>query len=69
MSKRDASRASIESILAQAGHYIDALTGAISPPLQFSSTYARDEGYQLLGEYSYSRSDNPEGGVRDAERG
>ena len=38
MSKPDTGRASIESILAQAGHFIDAQTGAISPPLQFSST-------------------------------
>ena len=49
----------IESRLVQACHYIDAATGGISPPLQFSSTYARDVDYEYIGDYSYSRSDNP----------
>ena len=48
-----------ESLVAQACHYIDQATGGISPPLQFSSTYARDADYEYIGNYSYARSDNP----------
>ena len=44
----------IESRLVQACHYIDAATGGISPPLQFSSTYARDVDYEYIGDYSYT---------------
>ena len=55
----DNSSASPESRIAQACHYIDQATGGISPPLQFSSTYARDAEYAYIGDYSYSRSDNP----------
>ena len=50
---------SMESRLAQACHYIDEVTGAIVPPLQLSSTYARDADYEYIGDYSYSRSGNP----------
>ncbi len=50
---------SLESRLAQACHYIDEVSGGISPPLQMSSTYARDAGYRHIGDYSYSRADNP----------
>jgi cystathionine gamma-synthase len=55
----DDSSASPESRIAQACHYIDQVTGGISPPLQFSSTYARNSEYAYIGDYSYSRSDNP----------
>jgi cystathionine gamma-synthase len=55
----DDSKISPESRIAQACHYIDQATGGISPPLQFSSTYARDSSYDHIGAYSYSRSDNP----------
>jgi cystathionine gamma-synthase len=48
-----------ESLIAQACHYVDQVTGGISPPLQFSSTYARDENNEYIGNYSYARSDNP----------
>ena len=50
---------SIESRIAQACHYVDEVTGGISPPLQFSTTYSRDPGYEHIGNYSYSRADNP----------
>lgn len=50
---------SLETLLAQADHFIDPVHGAIVPPLQPSTTFARDENYDLLGEYSYARSDNP----------
>lgn len=56
---KDKSHVSIESRLAQACHYIDEVTGGISPPLQFSTTYARDHAYEYLSRYSYSRAGNP----------
>ena len=49
---------SVETLLAQGGHYIDPATGAIVPPIHPSTTYARDERYELIG-YGYSRSGNP----------
>ncbi len=48
-----------ESRLAQACHYIDQVTGGISPPLQMSTTYARDSNYDFVGDYSYARNANP----------
>ena len=48
----------IETLLAQGGHFIDPATGAIVPPIHPSTTYARDERYELIG-YGYSRSGNP----------
>jgi cystathionine gamma-synthase len=50
---------SMESRIAQACHYVDEVTGGISPPLQLSTTYSRDPQYDHIGNYSYSRSDNP----------
>jgi len=52
-------KASLESRLPHACHYIDPVSGGISPPLQFSTTYARDAEYEYLSDYSYSRSGNP----------
>jgi cystathionine gamma-synthase len=52
-------KASLESLLPHACHYIDPVSGGISPPLQFSTTYARDAEYEYLSDYSYSRSGNP----------
>ncbi len=49
----------IDTRLAQACHYIDEVTGGINPPLQFSTTYARDADYEHISRYSYTRSDNP----------
>lgn len=49
---------SLETLLAQGGHFIDSETGAIVPPIHPSTTYARDERYALIG-YGYSRSGNP----------
>ena len=49
---------SIETLLAQGGHYVDPATGAVVPPIHPSTTYARDERYELIG-YGYSRSGNP----------
>ena len=50
---------SIGTILAQAGHFVDEQTGAIIPPIHTSTTYARDENYELIGEYVYGRYQNP----------
>lgn len=50
---------SLESSLAQACHYIDEVTGGVVPPIQPSTTYARDEAYEYIGAHSYSRSGNP----------
>ena len=49
---------SVETLLAQGGHFIDPATGAIVPPIHPATTYARDEHYKLRG-YGYSRSGNP----------
>ena len=53
------STTSLESRIAQACHYVDEVTGGISPPLQFSTTYSRNAEYDHVGNYSYSRADNP----------
>ena len=49
----------LESLIVQACHYVDAATGGVSPPLQFSTTYARRPDYSFVGDYSYSRTANP----------
>jgi cystathionine gamma-synthase len=50
---------SMESLITQAGHYIDQASGGIAVPIQPSTTYARDENYAYIGDYSYSRYQNP----------
>ncbi len=47
------------TLLAQAGHYVDGATGAVTPPIHPSTTYARGQDYELIGEYVYSRYQNP----------
>jgi cystathionine gamma-synthase len=56
---KEDTKTSLESRIAQACHYVDEVTGGISPPLQFSTTYCRDPAYDPVGNYSYSRADNP----------
>ena len=56
---KEDSKTTLESRIAQACHYVDEVTGGISPPLQFSTTFSRDPGYDHVGNYSYSRADNP----------
>ena len=51
-------RRSLDTLLAQGGHFIDPGTGAVVPPIHPSTTYARDGRYELIG-YGYSRSGNP----------
>jgi cystathionine gamma-synthase len=55
------------TLLAQLGHYIDPATGGLVPPLQPSTTFARDPGYALIDPANeYGRDDNP--GYRQLER-
>ncbi len=51
---------SLETLLTQAGHFIDPGTGAIVPPIHPATTFARDDRYQLQG-FEYSRIANPTG--------
>jgi len=49
-----------ETISAQALHQIDAMTGGITPAIHPSSTFIRDENYQLINaQHSYGRDENP----------
>jgi len=46
----------VETLLAQAGHYLDKQTGAVVPPIQPSTTFARDEQGDLYdGNRIYAR--------------
>lgn len=47
-----------ETLAAQALHGIDAATGAVVPPIQLATTYARDAAYQPIGP-TYTRDENP----------
>ncbi len=47
------------SLLAQAGHFLDEATGAVTPPIHLSVTYARDGDYTPISEYFYTRYGNP----------
>jgi cystathionine gamma-synthase len=53
------SKPSIRTRIVQAGHFIDAETGATVPSIQPSTTFARDEDYKLIGQYVYSRNGSP----------
>ena len=49
-----------ETISAQALHQIDSMTGGLSPGIHPSTTYVRDENYQLIdARHSYGRDENP----------
>ena len=49
-----------ETTAAQAGHFIDAASGALTPPWQPSVTFARDANYAPPNPaYAYGRGDNP----------
>ncbi len=47
------------TIAAQAGHQIDATTGAVAPPIYLSTTFERDPDEEYPNGFVYSRSDNP----------
>ena len=49
-----------ETKAVQALHYKDPLSGSVIPPIYTSTTYARNENYELISEkYSYGRDENP----------
>jgi len=48
-----------ETEAVQAGHYTDPGDGAIVPPLQMSTTFARDREYEPVGDHVYSRYGSP----------
>ena len=45
--------------LAQLSHYMDPETGAVVPQIHPATTFARDESYDLISGYNYSRYQNP----------
>ena len=48
------------TVLAQLGHYADPATGGLVPPVQPSTTFARDESYALINPaHTYARDDAP----------
>lgn len=49
-----------ETDIAQGLHYLDPETGSVVPPIMPSTTFARDENYELISsEHSYGRDQNP----------
>ena len=48
-----------ETRAAQGLHYLDPRTGAVVPPIETSTTFARDASYRLPSEASYARDHNP----------
>ena len=49
-----------ETLNVQALHHVDAATGGLSPAIYPSSTYIRDENYELINaRHSYGRAENP----------
>lgn len=53
-------RLSQATLVAKADDYLDTQTGGITPPIHTSTTYARDDRYDLLDEANvYGRDDNP----------
>lgn len=49
-----------ETDIVQGMHYVDPVTGGIIPPVSPSTTFARDEHYDLVSaEHSYARDQNP----------
>ncbi len=56
----NADKPGIETSIAQGLHYIDPVTGGVIPPIQPSTTFARDSQYRLVADaHSYGRDDNP----------
>jgi cystathionine gamma-synthase len=49
----------IETLAVHAGHHPDAATGAVSPPIHLSTTFAREADGTLPHGFIYARSDNP----------
>ena len=56
----DKKNLSPETKVVQANHAVDPATGGVVPPIQPSTTYSRDENYQLIHDgMDYSRDKNP----------
>jgi cystathionine gamma-synthase len=54
------SESSSETLVAQGLHFVDAASGGVVPPIQPSTTFARDQQYALIDEsHSYGRDQNP----------
>ncbi len=45
--------------VAQLCHYIDQVSGAVTPPVHLSTTFARDANHELIGEHIYGRIASP----------
>jgi len=57
---QDSGRVSIESDIAQGLHFVDPASGAVVPPIQPSTTFARAKDYSLVNpDSSYTRDENP----------
>ena len=57
---RKKNKLSPETISVQAMHQKDSATGGVTPGIHPSTTFARDENYELLVPgHSYSRDENP----------
>ncbi len=56
----------IETLTVHAGHQPDPATGAVTPPIYLTTTFARDAKGELPHGFIYARSDNPN--RRDLER-
>ena len=50
---------SLETLLAQADHFIDSGTGAVVPGIQPATTFARDQNYELPEGFIYGRYGSP----------
>ena len=49
----------LETLAVHAGHSPDPATGAVSPPIYLSTTFAREPDGALPHGFLYARSDNP----------
>ena len=57
--KETDSQMRIETLAVHAGQTPDPATGAVSPPIYLSTTFARAEDLSLPGGFLYARQDNP----------
>lgn len=55
----DENPVSPKTLVANMAHYMDPATGGLVPPIQASTTFARDEDYVLKSDFIYSRDENP----------
>tara|TARA_B110000444_G_C18790033_1_gene571981 strand:- start:222 stop:1394 length:1173 start_codon:yes stop_codon:yes gene_type:complete len=58
MEKKKNEKIKLETKMAQALRFLDLTTGAVSPSIQLSSTYARDDNYKVRKPYWYRRDGN-----------